>query len=214
MSSQQDKQELFDALAALYEYPNQGIYFERLSAFLKQIGEAYPGCVKELSLLAEQTEGKANGEVEEMFTRTFDINAICCLEIGWHIYGEEYARGSLMVRFREELRARDIPESQELPDHLTHVLQLIGRLEGEMADDLAGRYVLPALEKMLSGLEGKQSPYEGLLAATGKIIRLEHPDAKLITPQARRPQAPDSKTRLPLYGPQAEQGGGCAGMRG
>ena len=162
--------------------------------------------------MEERTKGLAGGLVEELYTRTFDINAICSLEVGWHIYGEEYARGALLVRFRGELRRLGIPESPELPDHLTHVLRLIGRLRGEKADDLAGRYLLPALGKMLSGMQGKDSPYEVLLRTTQAIIQREHPDAQLIAPQARRPEAPDSKARLPLYGPQPPQNNTCGGF--
>jgi nitrate reductase assembly molybdenum cofactor insertion protein NarJ len=215
MAAQKKKQELFEALAGLYEYPSHGLYAKRIATFRKLVAEEYPALSKQLIPLAARTRGKPDGTVEEMYTRTFDINAICCLEIGWHIYGEEYARGSLMVRFRQELRRQKIKESAELPDHLTHVLQLIGRLEGEMADDLAGRYLLPAMGKMLDGMKGKESPYEALLVVTKKIIQKEHPDAKMIIPQVRRPEAPDSGNRLPVYGQQIEHGdgrsNGCGG---
>ena len=173
MAARKRKQELFDALAGLYEYPAHGLYAKWVAAFRKQIADNYPACAEDLIPLAARTRGKPDGFVEEMYTRTFDINAICCLEIGWHIYGEEYARGSLMVRLRQELRNQKIKESPELPDHLTHVLQLIGRLDGELADDLAGRYLLPALNKMLEGMKGKESPYEILLVISKKII---HPE--------------------------------------
>ncbi len=213
MTARKTKQELFDALAGLYEYPAHGLYAKRIAAFRKQLTEDYPACAKQLIPLAARTRGKPDGFVEEMYTRTFDINAICCLEIGWHIYGEEYARGSLMVRFRQELRAQKIRESAELPDHLTHVLQLIGRLNGDMADDLAGRYLLPALGKMLEGMKGKESPYEVLLDVTRKIIRGEYPNAKMIIPQARRPEAPDSGARLPIYGQDIDRNNGGGGFK-
>ena len=32
-------------------------------------------------------------QIEETFTRTFDVNPACALEVGWHLFGEEYARG-------------------------------------------------------------------------------------------------------------------------
>ena len=195
------RRELFDALAKLYLYPAGG-FGRRLKAFRELIGEDHPRCARDLIPLIAATRGKSDGYVEELYTRTFDINAICCMEIGWHIYGEEYARGSLLVRLREALREEGIPESSELPDHLTHVLQLLGRLEGELAMDLAGRYLLPALDKMLKGMAGKDSPYECLVEATAAIVRRTHPGVKVIQPQVRRPESPDSGNRLPVYGRQ------------
>ncbi len=43
-------------------------------------------------------------EVEEAFTRTFDVNPACALEVGWHLFGEEYTAAMFLVRMREELR--------------------------------------------------------------------------------------------------------------
>ena len=43
-------------------------------------------------------------QVEEAFTGTFDVNPACALEVGWHLFGEEYARGMFLVRMREEMR--------------------------------------------------------------------------------------------------------------
>lgn len=202
------KREMFDALAALYAYPEKG-YAKRVKEFRQLIGEDHPRCAKDLIPLTAATRGKSDGHVEELYTRTFDINAICCMEIGWHIYGEEYARGALLVRLREALREEGIPESSELPDHLTHVLQLVGRLDDDMAKDLAGRYLLPALDKMMEGMAGKDSPYECLVKTTSTIVRRAHPGVKVIQPQVRRPESPDSGNRLPIYSRQEPSGPGC-----
>ncbi len=139
------------------------------------------------------------GEVEEMFTRTFEINPVCALEVGWHVYGEEYARGALLVRLREELRRQGIPEITELPDHLTHVLRLLGRAEPEIANAIAGRYVLPALRKMLEAVADKECPYESLLRMTRDIVSDEH-DAVEIEPQKRRGAPPGSVEQLAASG--------------
>ncbi len=147
----------------------------------------------------------SRGEVEEMFTRTFEINPVCALEIGWHIYGEDYARGALLVRLRQELRARGIPEITELPDHLTHVLQLMARLEEPLANDMAGRYLLPALRKMIEAVKDSDCPYIGLLEMTHEVIGDEF-DAVEIEPPARRQSPPGSKDRRPVLMPVVNSG--------
>ena len=66
------------------------------------------------------------GELEELYTRTFDNVAERSLEVGWQLFGENYARGVLMVRLPGADARHGVPEDTELPDHLTHVLALLG----------------------------------------------------------------------------------------
>lgn len=210
------KRELLDALAGLFRYP-QGDFAQRLETVSNLADARSEDRSQAVRDLLEKTRSLDRGGVEEMFTRTFEINPVCALEIGWHIYGEDYARGALLVRLRSELRSRGIKEITELPDHLTHVLQLLGRLETELADDLAGRYILPALRKMIEAVEDTDCPYTGMLRMTRDIVADEH-DAVEIEPPERRKEPPGMKSRKSLLMPvlgQVEQGGcgsgGCGG---
>ena len=179
-----EKKQLLDALAGLFEYP-AGNYPERVAVCRALADERSPGRGDAIAALEERTLGMKRGEVEEMFTRTFEINPVCALEIGWHIYGEDYARGALLVRLRQELRAQGIPEITELPDHLTHVLQLLGRLEASLADDLAGRYVLPAVKKMIEAVKDTDCPYTGLLEMTRDVVDDEFDAIEVEPPEPR-----------------------------
>ncbi len=207
-----DQRQLLDSLAGLFEYPSWD-FAERVAACRALADSRSPGRSEAIADLEDRTRGMSRGEVEEMFTRTFEINPVCALEIGWHIYGEDYARGALLVRLRQELRDRGVPEIRELPDHLTHVLQLMGRLEKPLADDLAGRYVLPALRKMIEAVKDGDCPYTGLLEMTRDVVDDEF-DAIEIEPPERRQSPPGSKDRRPVVMPVIREGGcgpaGCA----
>ncbi|MAE71348.1 MAG: hypothetical protein CME06_12885 [Gemmatimonadetes bacterium] len=194
----ESKLALFDALAALYEYP-RGDFAERVALCRSIADSRSPGRGDALRDIEERATRMTPGEVEEMFTRSFEINPVCALEVGWHVYGEEYARGALLVNLRKELRRHEIPEITELPDHLTHVLRLLGRAEPELANGIAGRYVLPALRKMLEAVVDKECPYEALLQITRDIVNDEH-DAIEIEPQKRRSAPPGSVTELTASG--------------
>jgi nitrate reductase delta subunit len=122
---------------------------------------------------------------QELYVQTFEFNPACTLEIGWHLFGENYERGEFLVRMREQLRRYGIVESSELPDHLTHLLALIGRMEHEEAAELAGHFLLPALAKIQDGL--KENPYGSVIAAV---------QAKL---EADYPEAPRRPTQLPIF---------------
>ncbi len=87
------------------------------------------------------------------------------------IVRRNYDRGAFLVKMRQELRRYHVRESQELPDHLTHALLLLGNMEPERAADFASACVLPALDKMLAALRDKHNPYESVLKT---VVRLLH----------------------------------------
>lgn len=162
---------IYDALAELLTYPGQD--------YLQRAEECRRAVPRELAPLLEdfvqRMRGLSEEELQELFTQTFDLNPLCSLELGWHLFGENYERGLLLVRMRQELRRQGLEESTELPDHLTHVLRLMGRMQTEKAADFAVACVVPVLDKMLAAFAGKNSPFENLLQAARRLIVLEHP---------------------------------------
>ncbi len=119
------------------------------------------------------TRNAGLADLEELYARTFDFNPQCALEIGWHLFGADSNRGALLVRLRQELARHGIPESCELPDHLTHVLPLVDRMSPDEATRFTRACVMPAVEKMLAGLEGKQNPYESVLRCLAVMLHAE-----------------------------------------
>src|SRR3990172_6774062 len=106
-----------DLLASLVKYPRAD-YKERVEACLRVLSEEHPGAGAILQPFADCVRGMSAEELEELYTLTFDINPLCCLEVGWQLYGEEYERGAFLVEMRQLLRDCGVRESTELPDHL------------------------------------------------------------------------------------------------
>jgi len=162
-------QHLLHLFARLLRYPRgqhraaAGRLAARLSRYLPEASralEAWLPFAREAPL-AEQ---------EEAFTRAFELTPLCALEIGWHLFGEEYARGMLLVRLRRELARHGIDESGELPDHLALVLRLLARMELPAASAFASACVLPALARMEVLLRQSQDPHAGLLTALRLLL--------------------------------------------
>lgn len=137
----------------LFAYPDEA-YGDRAAACAAVTGSA------EMRKFANALAPLSTGRIQEAFIQAFDMNPNATLEIGWHLFGEQYERGEFLVNLRGRLRAAEIPETGELPDHLLHVLPLLERLEPEDARKFADTFVLPALEKIAAGL-----PNESLFAA-------------------------------------------------
>ena len=166
--------EVHDALACLLSYPEES-KGTRYPDALRTIRTSCPETADALASFEQGIADLSPGELEELYTRTFDNVAERSLEVGWQLFGENYARGVLLVRLRALLRKYDVPEATELPDHMTHVLQLIGRAPAGLADALIEGQVGPAIEKMLEGLRSMKSPWVGVLEAARMALRTHAP---------------------------------------
>jgi nitrate reductase delta subunit len=161
------------ALAELLAYPDER-YFTYLADCRMALAEN-PESLQCLDRFAHEVEGMTIEGLQELYTQTFDLNPICSLEFGWQLFGENYSRGEFLVEMRQTLRRLDVPESTELPDHITHVMAAFSRMEAAEAGRFAGMCLLPALEKMLQGLSGKECPYTAALEAIRAVISVAAP---------------------------------------
>jgi nitrate reductase delta subunit len=148
----------------LLSYPRPG-YAAAASALQRALTLRFPEAAAQLADFVKFAESSSVEELEEEFTRTFELNPACALEVGWHLFGEEYARGLFLVRMREELRRHGLAEDRELPDHLTHVLALLAAMRPETAAPFVCACVWPALGRMQRSLAKSGSPYATLFAA-------------------------------------------------
>lgn len=157
-------------LAALLAYPGETLAVD-LAAAEETLRAELPEAAEAVAQFSAAVLPLSPEEREELYTRTFDINPLCTLEIGWHLFGEEYHRGALLVRLRRELAQHGVPESAELPDHLVHVLPLLDRMPAGEGREFACACVFPALEKMRHGFaERSDNPYGCVLQAVALLL--------------------------------------------
>ena len=161
--------ELLEGLGELLRYPDRS-YFGRLDEALRLAAEL--DCRDALERFRRQTRDLSVSQLQELYIQTFELSPLCSLEVGWQLYGEDYARGSFLVYMRTQLQAHRIEERGELPDHLVHVLPAMAQMPTEKADELRTGAVLPALKKMLAAFEGKTNPYADLLSGIDKLLRV------------------------------------------
>jgi nitrate reductase delta subunit len=154
-------------LAALVRYPDAT--FPDALAATADILDGSPAAAALLRQFSTEVSGVSLGELQEIYTRTFDLNPVCPLEIGWHLFGEDYQRGAFMVRMREALAQSGIAESGELPDHLSCALRLVS--EGPHGGATPGLdEIRRALSKMIEALDAAPGPYRHLLRAVDAVL--------------------------------------------
>lgn len=171
--------EQLEALAALFTYPGTE-YVKAAENAVACSGSAAPTLI----IFARDIAAMTLSGLQELYTSTFDLSPVCALDLGWHLFGEDYKRGLFLARMRRELRAHNISETCELPDHLSRALLLLARMGPTQAEEFACAIVAPALERMLKCMPA-ENVFASLLQAVQQLITLHFPGTFApVSPQA------------------------------
>ena len=206
---------LLDALSRLLCYPDEHTV-QTAELLYVVLQDELPEAAEEAARFGAFVEQHELWEVEESYTRTFDVNPACALEVGWHLFGEEYARGMFLVRMRVELRKYALSESVELPDHVSHVLAVLAAMSADEAERFAVACVVPAVKKMDVALATKDAPYRHVVACLAAVLKHAWGDAVGTDDETAhvaggaRPFAGDPLRDFPV----ADVGGGCSSSCG
>lgn len=151
----------YEHVATLFDYPGRD-YPAWVQAVYDLLVGRYVLAAAHVNAFAVllPTEGEpltptALDEVQEIFTRSFDVQAITTLSVGYLMFGDDYRRGELLVNLSREQDAVGINRRNELPDHLPNVLRLLARWEDrELAAEFVVEILHPAIEKMIDEFGG------------------------------------------------------------
>ncbi|PHS03330.1 MAG: nitrate reductase molybdenum cofactor assembly chaperone [Blastopirellula sp.] len=160
---------VLNAFGRLLSYPDEHTVQTAELLYVLLMDEL-PEVAKDAAKFGAFVEQQELYKVEESYTQIFDINPTCALEIGWHLFGEEYARGMFLVKMREEMRKYELPESAELPDHVCHVLEVVAAMPAEDAQRFVKSCVQPAVETMKGKLEKHETPYRLVIECLSSVL--------------------------------------------
>ena len=175
---------IFDLIAELFEYPNAG-YQGRLARVSATLALTDARAANNLKTFAEAIAGHSLAQMEELYISTFDLNPDACLDIGWHLFGEDYARGEFLVKLRQEMRRYGIAGRDELPDSLLTVLPLVARMPDEEAAPFRAGFLLPAVEKIRKAVPVDSNPYANLLSALASLLATETTECETAVTEVR-----------------------------
>jgi len=150
-----------DLLTPLMAYPTAS-FTTLLDDCQAQASGMAPDVAAGLERFAFAVRHLSTAQLQELYTETFDMNAGCTLDVGWHLFGDRFERGGFLSDLRPELQAAGIAEGAELPDHLPHLLILMERAAPARAFALR-QLIRPAVEKIEAALHARSSPYEHLV---------------------------------------------------
>ncbi len=110
-------------------------------------------------------------QIEESYTRAFDLAPLAAPYLSAYIYGDEnFDRGSFLAALTERFRVAGYEFGQELPDHLAVVLIGLRFLELDEVRDLIDFLILPAVREINQRLDSSEGPYKHLTAYLLQLI--------------------------------------------
>ncbi|MCC6850273.1 MAG: hypothetical protein IT294_17415 [Deltaproteobacteria bacterium] len=143
----------YGALAAVFSHPGPGFVAD-LERAVVGCADAYPEAAAALREFAQLLPREDPHALQELYTRTFDVQAITSLDIGYTLFGEDYKRGALLANLSREHTDAANDCGDELADHLANVLRLLPRLaDAALREELVRVLLAPAVRAMLREFE-------------------------------------------------------------
>lgn len=143
----------FRQLGELFKYPTESMNSQLIQCQI-MLNTTYPEEARLIAPFIETLLGMNQYDKEELFIKTFDVQAICYLDLGYIIFGEDYKRGSFLIQMKQEQLRAGVDHSPELPDHLCHVLTLLEvHPDKHFIDELVVNIVLPAIKQNIDEFE-------------------------------------------------------------
>ncbi len=141
--------EHYTLLAKLFKYPEED-FIAHVNEIQNFLNEFYPEAGTELKPFSEHIAKCSLDERQELFTKTFDVQPICYLDLGYVMFGEDYKRGAFLLSMQtEQLRIQN-DCGTDLPDNICNVLTLMTKSEDEkFVEDLVWRIFIPCVKKMI-----------------------------------------------------------------
>jgi len=123
------------------------------------------GAEREMRRFMKDVNGMPLGELEELYTMTFDLSPVVVPYVGHLAYGDSYERGTFMADLKGAMRTVDVDPGSELPDHLDPILRYLAATD-EPINSLEP-ILVPAITKMQKSLKKSNSknPYLHVLTA-------------------------------------------------
>lgn len=143
----------YEKLAMIFQYPDAeySLHVREVESLLSQL---YPETQTTYKEFAKFVYGATREELEELFARTFDVQAITTLDIGYVLFGDDYKRGELLVNLNREHKEVENDCGNELADNLSNLLTLLPKMkDSELRHELIQKIIMPALTKIIKEFE-------------------------------------------------------------
>ena len=141
--------EHYNLFAEVFTYPTT-TYPHRVKTLQEFLDVKYSKASKELRNFTDVMINLSLSALEELYTRSFDVQAITTIDLGYVLFGEDYKRGALLVNLNREHKEAGNDCQKELSDHLPNILRLLPKMQDKLLRaELIEKILSPSLEKII-----------------------------------------------------------------
>lgn len=134
----------YDQIAAVFDFPDAE-FATRVRAVAELLRPTYPEAAAAMDRFAAGLPARLVDQ-QELYTRTFDVQATTTLDIGYVLFGDDYKRAKLLAHLTREHRTVQNDCRGELADHLPNLLRLLPLLSDDaVRTELVSEILVPAL---------------------------------------------------------------------
>lgn len=164
----------FPLFADLLEYPTPALS-QQTKAAVERLTKWSPEAAVRIDGFQKHVDASNLEQMQELYTRTFDIQPVCYPYVGYHLFGESYKRGAFMAMLNEGYRKYGYSAGNELPDHVGIILRFLGSSiagrNSEFGQTLLNEGLVPTLEKMIAGFDAQPgNPYAAVVSGLYLVI--------------------------------------------
>jgi len=165
----------YKTLAEMFRYPTDDL--RTFPGKWRDIIPVYdPELILKLDLFTTHINEKPLPFQQEYYISTFDVQAMCFLDIGYVLFGEDYKRGVFLVNIKKEQIKACNDCGSELPDHLPNILTLLPKIQdADLAEELIYSLLIPTIHEMILKFSNGNNLYKGLLEILVTIMEKDYP---------------------------------------
>jgi nitrate reductase molybdenum cofactor assembly chaperone len=163
MQDQMNNLDHYKILADIFRYPDENLG-SQLEAFQLLVLEQFPEQKENVNKILEHYNSMSLLKQQEYYLKTFDVQAVCSLDIGYVLFGEDYKRAQLLVNLQSEHNAAGVDCGSELGDHLPNVLNLLSKTsDPDFAEELGFIITSQSVRFMLTKFKNIENIYKDML---------------------------------------------------
>ncbi len=153
----------YRTLADIFRYPDENLS-SRMEEFQSLVLEQFPEQKENVSRILDTFNSKSVRKQQEYYLKTFDVQAVCSLDIGYVLFGEDYKRAQLLVNLQTEHKAAGVDCGSELGDHLPNVLALLSKTnDPDFAEELGFIITSQSVRFMITKFKNVDNIYKDML---------------------------------------------------
>jgi len=174
-----ERPQIFSCFGDLLDYPGPKLA-DQARACEGLLKAHFPQAAEHLAYFWAFAKDASPGQLEEIYTGTFDLNPACYIFAGYLLFGESFKRGKFLVGLQERYQQRGFSAGNELADHLAVMFRFLATLKVDdvLARELLEDCLLPVVQRMNKNFKHDQerpNPYARVLQAVLNVLeRTQH----------------------------------------